>query len=252
MAEQIPIPAWSPLAPHESRPGAEAATELVAGTTMLPPGRLQTLYGLGAYCETAALPGAIVQCGVWKGGAAAVLARAGLDHGAGARPLHLFDAYDDICEPDEAIDGERAVRESREQSGVTGPLRGRLRALRGVYDRFGGHGTVPEARTVVVDQAGYDAALVHFHLGWFQDTVAEAAPTIGPVALLHLDADFYAGTKLCLETFWAQVVPGGLVVIDDYATYDGCRAAVDEFLAQVQPAHLINWMDEDARYVIKR
>jgi hypothetical protein len=51
------------------------------------------------------------------------------------------------------------------------------------------------------------------------------------IALLHLDVDVYEPTKFALETLWSRVVPGGLVVIDDYNAVEGATRAVDEFAA---------------------
>ena len=46
---------------------------------------------------------------------------------------------------------------------------------------------------------------VHFVKGWFQDTFPKA--TVGAIALLHVDADWYDSVRLCLERFWDDVAP---------------------------------------------
>lgn len=75
-----------------------------------------------------------------------------------------------------------------------------------------------------------DPARLHFHVGWFNETF----PTvdIGAIALLHIDCDFFAPTKLCLEAWYPKVVSGGFVQFDDYDAFIGCRTAVDAFLAE--------------------
>jgi O-methyltransferase len=52
---------------------------------------------------------------------------------------------------------------------------------------------------------------------------------LAPIAVLRLDNDWYKSTRFCLETLYARVVEGGLVIIDDYHTFIGCKTAVDEF-----------------------
>lgn len=47
--------------------------------------------------------------------------------------------------------------------------------------------------------------------------------------MLRLDGDWYASTKICLEYLYNKVEIGGVVIIDDYYTYEGCRKAVNEF-----------------------
>jgi hypothetical protein len=54
---------------------------------------------------------------------------------------------------------------------------------------------------------------------------------VGPIGVLRLDGDWYESTKCCLDQLFDQVVPGGYIIIDDYGHWEGCRHAVDEFLA---------------------
>src|SRR5262249_25133643 len=62
---------------------------------------------------------------------------------------------------------------------------------------------------------------------------------IGPIALLHLDCDWHASVRCCLDHLYDQVVDGGFVVLDDYYGYDGCAIAVHEFLGERHLAHRI-------------
>jgi hypothetical protein len=52
------------------------------------------------------------------------------------------------------------------------------------------------------------------------------------IALLNLDFDVYAPTKVALEVLFPLVVPGGVVIFDEYALRGwGESDAVDEYLA---------------------
>jgi hypothetical protein len=62
--------------------------------------------------------------------------------------------------------------------------------------------------------------------GLFQDTLVPD----GPVALAHIDGDWYDSVAVCLERIWPSLVAGGVIVIDDYDDWSGCRRAVDEFV----------------------
>ena len=66
-----------------------------------------------------------------------------------------------------------------------------------------------------------------FFQGLFQDTLHPA----GPVALAHIDGDWYASVMTCLERIVPVLIPGGTLVIDDYHHWSGCRKAVDEYFA---------------------
>jgi hypothetical protein len=48
-----------------------------------------------------------------------------------------------------------------------------------------------------------------------------------------LDTDWYESTKKELEVLYPRVVANGFVLIDDYSDWNGCRQAVDEYLATI-------------------
>lgn len=233
---------------YELETEAEAAIAKVRAFTMLPPERLITLYQQAVHCEKVLLPGAFVECGVWKGGSVALMALANLDAGAARRDLHLFDSFTDICEPDQAVDGERAVREVKAW-GKGGGTAGKLAPVAGFYDSMGGAGTLEGNKELLEKTVGYPAERIHFHVGWFQDTLPKAE--ILEIAILRLDGDWYASTKVCLERLYDKVVPGGFVIIDDYGAYEGCRKAVDEFRRDRKITAYLHHIDGEARYWIK-
>jgi len=218
---------------------------VVRASTMLPEARLVSLNDQVVFCDRHGIEGAFVECGVWKGGAVGLMALAASE--PKTRPLHLFDAFTDICEPDPAVDGAKAVEEA---SRIAAPV-GRLKPMEGIYDSIGGHGTLEECRALIERTIGYPADRVHYHVGWFQDTVPQDAASIGPVAILRIDGDWYASTKVCLDHHFDKVVPGGFVIIDDYGTYEGCRKAVDEFLAQSGVAAFLHRVDNGCHYFVK-
>ena len=229
---------------------ATEAIRIVKDNTMLSKRRLVTLYQQVAYCERSGLSGAFVECGVWKGGAVGLMALANLKHGAVRRHIHLFDAFQDICEPDEAKDGERAVREVRLFTGSRSP-KGCLQPLEGFYDQWGGYGSLEENQKLLEERIDYERDRLHYHVGWFQDTVPVVHDSIGDIALLRLDGDWYASTKVCLDHLYDHVVPGGIIILDDYGTYEGCRKAVHEFLDGRGLLPYLCHVDSDCRFFFK-
>lgn len=230
---------------------ATACISVVKNNTMLSKRRLVTLYQQVAYCERYEIPGAFVECGVWKGGAAGLMALANLKEGKLRRHLHLFDAFQEICEPDAAVDGERALREVRQFTGRSGQDTGALHPLTGIYDFLGGPGTLEENRLLLEKTIAYPAEFLHYHVGWFQETLPADSEKIGPIAILRLDGDWYASTKVCLEHLFDSVVKGGIVIIDDYGTYEGCRRAVDEFIKLKRVQAYLAPVDSDCRFFVK-
>ena len=163
--------------------------------------RLRDLWRLGRRVEEERIPGALVQCGVWRGGSAAVAARA-----SRTRDVWLFDSFEGFPAP-----GERDADGAVIQRG----------------DRLAAPSDVIEAMRRVRAEAR-----AHVVRGWFDDTLPTVADRIGPIALLSLDADLYDSTRTALRHLYDLVVSGGFVVVDDYGFWPGCRRAVDEFLDQ--------------------
>jgi O-methyltransferase len=236
---------------YEFETDANQAIKVIRKNTMLPYVNLVTLYEQVMFCEKNSIEGDFVECGVWKGGAVALMALANMQHSKTRRNLHLFDAFDDICAPDEEVDGVRAITEVKEIIGKGAAVEGELKPLKGIYDQFGGHGTVEECQLLIEKTIGYPADKVHYHKGWFQDTIQEKAKLIDKIAILRLDGDWYASTKICLDHLFDKVAPGGFIIIDDYGLYSGCKKAVDEFLEKNETRCYLNYSSWSCRYIIR-
>ena len=206
-----------------------------------------SLFEQARYCELAGIAGDFVECGVWKGGAIGLMALANLRHGKTRRKIRLFDSFKGICEPDEFVDGVRAVSEAREFA-KHGEAKGRLVPLEGFYDSFGGVGTLEDCRALLEEKLGYPADYVYYHKGWFQDVLPLVNQEIGPIAILRIDGDWYSSTKTCLDYLLNKVVSGGFVIVDDYGAYDGCRKAVDECLARDTNRPFLHRVTGEIRY----
>lgn len=230
---------------------ANEGIALVRKNTMLPYVNLLTLYEQVVYCENNGIEGDFVECGVWKGGATGLMAYTNLKKGKKRRDIHLFDAFTEICAPDAEVDGDRAVEEIKTALGTKAKVSGELQPMTGLYDRFGGPGTIEDNKTLLEEVIRYPKEKIHYHVGWFQDTMPEASKQIGKIAILRLDGDWYASTKICLDYLYDKVVDGGFIIIDDYGAYDGCKKAVDEFLANRNINVFINYSSESCRYWIK-
>jgi O-methyltransferase len=164
-----------------------------------------------AFCKNLALvekycsvQGDIVECGVWRGGMSAGMACILGEN----REYHLFDSFEGLPEAT-AIDGERALA-------------------------WQAHNDVDSCRTEehYAHAAMTLAGVQRFHVykGWFNQTLPGFRPR-NRIAVLRLDADWYSSTAECLNALYAQVVPGGLIILDDYYAWDGCSRAIHDFLS---------------------
>jgi hypothetical protein len=80
--------------------------------------------------------------------------------------------------------------------------------------------------------------------GLFAQTLPAHRAEVGPVALLHADADWYESTLQTLEAFHDQVEPHGVVQIDDYGFWDGARQAVHDFERRRSLGLALRWIDD--------
>lgn len=220
--------------------------EHVLSNSMLNEFRLINIITVSDYIISNNIAGDFIECGVWKGGSVALMAHF-LKTKSDIRNIHLFDCFDDICQPDLNIDGERAIREV----GGVENAKGELKPIKGLYDYKGGSGNEVNVKSLLVDKIGYSPDHVIIHKGWFQDTVPEAKNNIEQIALLRLDGDWYASTKVCLENLYEKVVIGGVIIVDDYGCYEGCKKAVDEFLFQNNIKPFLIKVDDECIYWIK-
>lgn len=188
--------------------------------TYLDAGALTDLFEIARAAETAGRPGLIVEAGCALGGSAIVLAAAK----APGRPMRVYDVFGMIPPPSELDEQDVHERYEVIQSGRSEGLGGdryygyEEDLVAKVAGNFAAHGVPLEANAVELVQ------------GLFQDTMVLDEP----VCIAHVDGDWYDSVATCLARIHPVLVPGGVMVIDDYHAWSGARKAVDEFLAQHQ------------------
>jgi hypothetical protein len=69
------------------------------------------------------------------------------------------------------------------------------------------------------------------HVGWFDQTLPSFVQEQGsrPVQLLHVDCDLYSSTVTILDNLKNNIVPGTVIIFDEYMNYPGWQ--LDEFRA---------------------
>ena len=158
------------------------------------------------------VPGDVIETGTWRGGAS-ILMRATLDTLGDEREVWVADSFagfrEDLRSEDLAELDFLAVS---------------LEEVKANFERLG------------LDRR------VTFLPGYFEDTLP--ALERRPWAICRLDGDSYEATRVCLETLYPTLSPGGYLIVDDYYVLDECRAAVDEFRAEHgigEPLEKVDW-----------
>jgi hypothetical protein len=84
---------------------------------------------------------------------------------------------------------------------------------------------------------------VVLHAGWFEDTLPPfLARHAGPVRFMNIDCDLYSSTVTILERLADRVVPGTVIVFDEYLGYEHWRD--DEFRAFQEAVGRHGWRYE--------
>jgi len=184
------------------------------------------------------IEGDVVQCGVWMGGSAVLMAKTMQNLGS-TRTLRLFDSFADPHEP-LPIDGKYLVKEL----GGKQRAKGRLQTIDGYYKRVTrgiGPGNSKHVYNLLANVIAYPKDKIKIYKGWFQHTLAPYSKRIDKIALLMLDCDLYAPTKLCMRYLYTKVAKNGVVIVDDYLTLDGCHAAITETVeSNIVPIQVAN------------
>jgi Macrocin-O-methyltransferase (TylF) len=160
--------------------------------------------------------GAFVECGVARGGCAALLATVATQEFP-RRQMWLFDSFDGLPSPTSEDYGQDQKSTGRH---IRPLVRGSC------------CGTKDEVEALLFSRFGFARDSISLVQGWFQDTLPATKERIGPIALLRIDGDWYESTICCLDNLYDLVVPGGSIIIDDYGVCFGCKKAVHEFFAK--------------------
>ena len=218
--------------PDIDEKGFRAALELCRPASMTSVERLYALYSAVRYVVAAGLPGAFVECGVWKGGSVMMMARALLELGVTDRDIHLFDTFAGMTAP---------TAEDVDIGGTS------MQALAG---RNGDLCLAPldEVRANLA-KTGYPPERFHFAQGDVLATLPARAPR--RIALLRLDTDWYESTRHELEHLFPLLERRGVLLIDDYGHFQGARQAVDEYFARQKVNYFLHRVDYTARMLIK-
>lgn len=163
------------------------------------------------FCMESALaddvPGDVIECGVWRGGATIFMRAVLAAHEVTDRTVWVADSFRGLPPPDAdtyPADANDCHHEMKELSVSADEVRAN-------FTRYG-----------MLDSQ------VQFLEGWFADTLVDAP--IGELMVLRLDGDMYGSTWDAVTALYPRLSPGGFCIVDDYALH-GARQAIDDYRA---------------------
>lgn len=196
---------------YERRPEALNAKKLGHGWpsrahTMIGLARLDSLQSQVEDVLESGVPGDLIECGAWRGGAT-ILMRAVLKaHGVTNRTVWVADSFEGLPPPDP----EKYPADAGSDLHTYETL---AVSLEEVKDNFASYGLLD--------------GQVQFLKGWFKDTLPSAK--IERLAILRVDGDMYESTMDALKSLYPKLSVGGYVIIDDVGAVPGSKKAVRDF-----------------------
>ena len=208
----------TPGLPADMDDEAKEIIRLVRPYTMTSGDKLFALITAVRHVARVNLRGDIVECGVWRGGSMHAVARTLLSCGVTDRELYLFDTFEGMTEPTE---------KDRRGDTTAAELLAKADKTQNVWAIASFDDVQQGVRTL-----DYPTEKFHFVKGPVEETIPDGAPQ--SIALLRLDTDWYESTRHELEHLYDRLVPGGVLIMDDYGSWQGAKEATDEFMAKLE------------------
>lgn len=197
---------------------------------------MYSLYQTTKYVVDNNVEGAIVECGVWKGGSVMISA-ATLKMLNGSKEIFLYDTFEGMSDPTEkdvSFNNESAYKNWEQ-----------IKSSNSIILCYS---TLDEVKKNVFS-TGYDQDKFHFIQGKVEDTIPSQMPD--KISILRLDTDWYESTYHELKHLYSKIVKGGVLILDDYGYWKGAREAADQFFKENNINPLLQRIDRSGRMVIK-
>ena len=180
--------------------------------------RFLSLYQAINYIYKNNISGDFVECGIFKGGSAMMISYAMQKfNNKEDKNLWLYDTFEGMANPsyyDKNVDNQNAIDELRKL---------KKKANKKDIWAYSPLNYVKEN----IKKTGINDKNVFFIKGLVENTLHKHKPK--KISLIRLDTDFYESTKIELELLFPNLEPGGVLIIDDYGHWKGCKKAVDDY-----------------------
>lgn len=168
--------------------------------------------------------GDFVECGVWRGGCAALMLSKIIEHRLDKK-VWLYDTFQGMSQPTD---------QDIHMSGYTAKSEfNKLKSGNGFSDWC--IASTHEVELTLNKICPYAERYSKFIVGKVEDTLIIKENIPKSIGLLRLDTDWYESTKIEFETLYPLVSNYGIIIVDDYSDWQGSRKATDEYLAKLDP-----------------
>lgn len=185
------------------------------------------------YINKKKIDGDIVECGIWRGGNLFLAKKVQEKYYDNIkRSLYGYDTFEGMPQPSEH-DGLKANQVYTEFKNKQEP-----------WTKASLEDVLSSSRKLFSNTDDFI-----FIKGKVENTLIEKSNLPEKISLLRLDTDFYESTKVELDILYPLLSTKGVLIIDDYGDFPGCRKAVDEYFSDKNV--LIVGIDKSCRVIIK-
>lgn len=205
----------------------------ISNFTMTSSERIISLIRATEYVIENNIDGSIVECGVWKGGSIMAILHT-LNRAAKTKDVFLYDTFEGMSEPsgfDLSHKGDSALESYKNKN------------------ENWCYSSLEEVRQNI-SSINYPTDSIHFIKGNVLNTIPNSI-TPEKIALLRLDTDWYDSTKHEMEHLFPRLTKGGIIIIDDYGHWSGCKKAIDEYLIKNDIKLFLSRVDYTCRLGVK-
>jgi O-methyltransferase len=181
--------------------------------TMTSEERIRCLYHSLEYIKEKNIIGDYVECGVWKGGNIIGIIKYLESSSNFNSNVYLYDTFTGMTDPES---NDRDLNDISAKDIVNQP-------------HIKCYSSLDEVKKNISNNTTYPQDKIKYIVGDVSETLLNENNLPQKISLLRLDTDWYKSTKVELNVLWDRLSEGGVLIIDDYGHWNGCKEAVDEF-----------------------
>ena len=191
---------WSKIGPQQNR-------------TKCPYHRVRNLFTHCSNYIDNSIEGDFVEVGTWKGGCSALMGKM-CDLEGKNRKVWALDSFEGMSPPDSSVD----LLEGESKAEVCFKPEVQLHNF-----------NLQDFEDTCFKIVGVNRNTMKIHKGWVENTLPSIEEEVHKISILRINVDWYEPTLQVLEYLYDKVIPGGVIICDDYGAWKGARLAIDEF-----------------------
>jgi O-methyltransferase len=202
----------------------------------------QNLYSTALSCKYVVdrnIEGDFVECGVYRGGNAIIAAHIFKAYGI-HKKVFLFDTFKGMTEPTKfdsktgsQINASHKYARTKKSSDFSKWAYASLSEVKENFKKLNLENNI------------------QFIIGDVLETLNTTSNIPSQISILRLDTDWYESTIKELECLYKNLVPNGILIVDDYGSWTGVKKAVDEYFSGNIQKPFFSFIDSAARIAIK-